>query len=154
MTPERSHPGSGDDPMEQMICFDLYAASQAFTRQYKPLLDPLGLTYPQYLVMLNLWADEPLTVGDIGKRLSLESNTLTPLIKRLQDAGLVTRRRDPADERRVAVGLTDAGRALEARAAHVPSRILDATGMQTSELVELQARLRRLTRHMQAHRGR
>ncbi|WP_298840196.1 MarR family winged helix-turn-helix transcriptional regulator [uncultured Roseobacter sp.] len=137
-----------DDPMEQMICFDLYAASQAFTRVYKPLLEPLGLTYPQYLVMLNLWSDAPLTVGEIGRRVSLESNTLTPLIKRLQEADLVTRRRDPADERRVVVGLTPRGHALSEQAAHVPSCILQATGMEPVELADLQRRLRGLTSRM------
>ena len=131
-----------------MICFDLYAASQAFTRVYKPLLAPLGLTYPQYLVMLNLWSDAPLSVGEIGRRVSLESNTLTPLIKRLQEAGWVTRTRDPEDERRVVVALTDPGKALEAQAAHVPGCILEATGMPPTEIEALQGTLRGLTRRM------
>lgn len=137
-------------PMAPMICFDLYAASQAFTRVYKPLLAPLGLTYPQYLVMLNLWADGSLSVGEIGQRVSLESNTLTPLIKRLQDAGLVTRTRDRADERRVVVALTEAGGALEAQALHVPGCILQATGMPQRDLEALQKTLRGLTRTMLA----
>ncbi|MBW4709473.1 MarR family transcriptional regulator [Roseobacter sp. YSTF-M11] len=131
-----------------MICFDLYAASQAFTRVYKPLLAPLGLTYPQYLVMLNLWADSPLSVGEIGHRVSLESNTLTPLIKRLQEAGLVTRTRDPKDERRVVVALTETGRTLKARADHVPLCILRATGMSSDDLIALQRNLRDLTAAM------
>ncbi len=141
------------DPMEQMICFDLYAASQAFTRAYKPLLEPLGLTYPQYLVMLNLWARAPLTVGHIGQCVGLESNTLTPLIKRLQDAGLVTRERDPGDERRVSVALTAKGAALEPKAVHVPAGILAATGMTPKELLALQKQLRALTRGMQSAVG-
>lgn len=135
--------------MAPMICFDLYAASQAFTRVYKPLLAPLGLTYPQYLVMLNLWSHSPLSVGEIGRRVGLESNTLTPLIKRLQDAGLVTRTRDRDDERRVVVALTAAGRAVQAQAAHVPGCILQATGMAQSDLEALQETLRGLTRTMQ-----
>lgn len=139
--------------MAPMICFDLYAASQAFTRVYKPLLAPLGLTYPQYLVMLNLWSHGRLSVGDIGKHISLESNTLTPLIKRLQDAGLVTRTRDRDDERRVVVALTDMGRALEAQAAHVPGCILKATGMSKDDLEALQRNLRALTRTMLATTG-
>ncbi|MGC3940012.1 MarR family winged helix-turn-helix transcriptional regulator [Roseobacter sp. EG26] len=136
------------DPMEQMLCFDLYAASQAFTRVYSPLLAPLGLTYPQYLVMLNLWSESPLSVGEIGQRVSLESNTLTPLIKRLQDAGLVTRNRDPKDERRVVVALTNKARALEAQARHVPTCISEATGMSLNELTRLQKELRGLTKAM------
>ncbi|WP_299860497.1 MarR family winged helix-turn-helix transcriptional regulator [uncultured Roseobacter sp.] len=141
-------PPTTADPMAPMLCFDLYAASQAFTRVYKPLLAPLGLTYPQYLVMLNLWPDSPLSVGEIGRRVSLESNTLTPLIKRLQEAGLVTRTRDPDDERRVVVALTDRGQALEAQAAHVPGCILEATGMPQAEIEALQRTLRGLTRTM------
>ena len=137
-------------PLERMLCFDLYAANHAFARVYKPLLDPLGLTYPQYLVMLTLWAEAPLSVGEIGGRLGLSSNTLTPLIKRLETAGLVVRARDGADERRVRVDLTDRGRGLADRAAHVPHCVASATGMTHDELRALQLQLRRLSATLDA----
>ncbi|MDU8910847.1 MarR family winged helix-turn-helix transcriptional regulator [Aestuariicoccus sp. MJ-SS9] len=131
--------------LERFLCFDLYAAHQAFGRVYKPLLDPLGLTYPQYLVMTTLWAQSPLSVGQIGRRVGLETNTLTPLLKRMEQAGLIQRRRARDDERRVVVTLTDAGRDMQARAAHVPACVGRATGLDTRELQDLQDRLRRLT---------
>ncbi|MFZ5963171.1 MarR family winged helix-turn-helix transcriptional regulator [Thalassococcus sp. BH17M4-6] len=136
---------TGPVGLEQMICFDLYAANHAFGRVYQPLLEPLGLTYPQYLVMIQLWAEAPLRVGEIGQRLGLGSNTLTPLLKRLEAAGYVTRRRDTDDERRVSVDLTEAGRKLHATADHIPGCVARATGMTMAELRALQAQLRRLS---------
>ncbi|MGY9045905.1 hypothetical protein P775_02345 [Puniceibacterium antarcticum] len=130
--------------LEHMLCYDLYAANHAFGRIYKPLLAPLGLTYPQYLAMLTLWAAAPLSVGEIGRRLGLDSNTLTPMLKRLEGMGLVQRRRDGADERRVSVDLTEAGRAQEAQAAHVPGCAAAATGLSMAELLALQLQLRKL----------
>ncbi len=106
--------------LDRQLCFALYAASGLVTRAYRPLLEPLGLTYPQYLAMLVLWERAPRTVGDLGEALDLDSGTLTPLLKRLETAGFVSRTRDPADERRVLVALTDAGLALRERAAAVP----------------------------------
>ena len=100
--------------LDHQLCFALYAASLAMTKLYKPLLEPLGLTYPQYLVMLVLWQADGLTVSQLGERLALDSGTLTPLLKRLEAAGLVQRLRDTADERRVLLQLTPAGRALKA----------------------------------------
>ena len=110
--------GDGHDRLllERQICFRLYLASTLMTRLYRPHLDEMGLTYAQYLVMLVLWETAPLSVGQIGARLFLDSGTLTPLLKRLEAAGLVVRRRDPGDERRVLVDLTDAGRGLRAAA--------------------------------------
>src|SRR5690349_9051070 len=110
-----SHPAGrtpADDwlALDRQLCFALYSASLAMTRLYKPLLEPLGLTYPQYLVMLALWEDAGHSVGSLGDRLALDSGTLTPLLKRLESMGLVDRVRDPADERRVLVHLTAAGR--------------------------------------------
>ncbi|MCE0505428.1 MULTISPECIES: MarR family winged helix-turn-helix transcriptional regulator [unclassified Roseivivax] len=134
-------PGHG---LEQMLCFDLYAAQNAFGRFYKALLDPLGLTYPQYLVMTALWTEAPLSVGQIGARLGLETNTVTPLLKRLEGAGLVARSRDAADERRVIVAPSEAGLALRSRAAHIPACVLDRLGMDAAEVARLQARLREL----------
>ncbi|OAA29680.1 MarR family regulator [Frankia sp. EI5c] len=112
------------------LCFALYSASRAAIRAYGPVLAELGLTYPQYLTMLVLWeASEPLTVGDIGARLHLDSGTLTPLLKRLEELGLATRTRDRTDERRVLVTLTEPGRALRTRAADVPWRVFQGYGI-------------------------
>jgi DNA-binding MarR family transcriptional regulator len=106
--------------LDEQLCFPLYAAANAIVRQYRPLLEPLGLTYPQYLVMLALWESAPLCVGEIGGRLMLDSGTLTPLVKRLESAGLVHRRRDPDDERRVVIELKAAGHRLRDKARAVP----------------------------------
>lgn len=123
-----------DDPLllDRQICFPLYAASNLINRLYGPVLSPLGLTYPQYLVMLVLWEEQPQSVGALGARLYLDSGTLTPLLKRLEVAGLVTRRRDPSDERRVLIRLTAEGAALRERAIHVPETLMkgkDPTGV-------------------------
>ena len=130
-------------PPDAMICFALYSAAHAMQQAYRPLLDPLGLTYPQYLVLSALWSgQEPPTVGAIGRQLQLESSTLTPLLKRLEAIGLIRRTRDTADERQVRVHLTDDGRAMQARAAHVPDCILERTGMTPQALLALRDRLR------------
>src|SRR5579871_806591 len=92
--------------LDDQLCFSIYAASHAFTRFYKPLLEPLGLTYPQYLVLLTLWENDRLPLKSIGERLGLDSGTLTPLLRRMEDSGLVSRARDRADERQVLVSLT------------------------------------------------
>lgn len=120
-----------------MICFALYSATHAMQQAYKPLLEEIGLTYPQYLVMLTLWDEEGLPVGEIGRRVHLESNTLTPLLKRLEAQGLLRRRRDQQDERQVRIDLTDKGRALRPRAAHIPACILQKTGMDLAALTAL-----------------
>src|SRR5512138_3124386 len=109
--------------LDHQLCFALYSASLAMTKFYKPLLDPLGLTYPQYLVMLVLWEADGVTVSQLGERLSLDSGTLTPLLKRLQAQGLVQRLRDASDERRVLLQLTARGRALKAKALTIPECI-------------------------------
>lgn len=123
--------------LDDLLCFNLYSASQAMGRIYQPHLAELGLTYPQYLVMIVLWEADRRTVGQIGKRIGLESSTLTPLLKRLEAAGLVTRSRSAPDERQVIVTLTEQGRSLRARAAHVPSCILSATGMSLDRAMSL-----------------
>jgi len=123
--------------LDNQLCFALYSASLAMTKVYKTLLDPLGLTYPQYLAMLVLWERDSLTVSELGERLSLDSGTLTPLLKRLEAAGLVQRARSSEDERRVLVSATAAGRKLRARALKVPACLLRATGCTVSELVTL-----------------
>lgn len=124
-----------------MLCFALYSAAHAMQAAYKPLLDPLGLTYPQYLALSALWAEDGQTVGQIGAALMLDSNTLTPLLKRLEQAGWITRRRDSADERQVRLTLTDAGRALGQRAAEVPACFLDSTGLTLDQATVLRADL-------------
>ena len=142
----------GSTALTSLLCFDVYAASRALTRAYRPLLEPLGLTYPQFLVMLSLWEAEegvavsgiPLTVGALGERLSLDSGTLSPLLKRLESVGLVARERSRQDEREVTVLLTGAGRALEARAAHVPGEITRMVGLTGRERLALQFTLRQM----------
>ena len=119
------------DPLklDSMLCFAVYAAGHAFTRFYKPRLDALDLTYPQYLVFLVLWERDDLTVKALGERLFLDSGTITPLIKRLEARGLVERRRDEDDERQVRIRLTTEGRALKARAAAIPLAAAQGSGL-------------------------
>ena len=119
------------------LCFAVYAADHAFTAAYKPLLDPLGLTYPQYLVLLVLWEEEGLSVKEIGQRLHLDSGTLTPVLKRLEKAGFVRRRRDAQDERQVRVELTDKGWDTRTKALEVPRAMICALGQSEPELQEL-----------------
>lgn len=130
--------------LDRQLCFALYSASLSMTKLYKPLLDPLGLTYPQYLAMLVLWEGDGITVSQLGERLMLDSGTLTPLLKRLESAGLLERHRDSADERRVLVRLTAQGRALKRRAAAVPAAVACAAGCPLDELASLTARLKAL----------
>lgn len=130
--------------LDHQLCFALYSAQLAMTQVYKPLLEPLGLTYPQYLVMLVLWEGDGLTVGALGERLRLDSGTLTPLLKRLEAQGLVQRLRDADDERRVLLRLTADGRALQRRALAVPPAVACATGCQIDEIVSLTTRLKTL----------
>ncbi len=134
--------------LDRQLCFALYAASLAMTKLYKPMLEPLGLTYPQYLAMLALWQGDDQTVSQLGERLALDSGTLTPLLKRLESAGLVQRQRDSADERRVLLRLTDAGRALRASALHVPEQMARATGCELGEMTDLTQRLKALRRRL------
>ena len=115
--------------LDEFLCFEVYSANHAFNRVYQPLLEKLNLTYPQYLVMVLLWERDGQTVGELGKRLSLESNTLTPLFKRMETFGYIKRSRDPADERRVHVRLTESGRTLRTKALHIPGCILAAAGL-------------------------
>ncbi len=119
--------------LDNFLCFAVYTAGHAFNRLYKPLLEALGLTYPQYLAMVALWEKDDQTVGELGEKLFLESNTLTPLLKRLEGMGLVTRVRDKADERQVRLQLTEAGRALREKAETVPPCVLDAAGMTAAD---------------------
>jgi DNA-binding MarR family transcriptional regulator len=130
--------------LDKQLCFALYSASLAMTKMYKPLLAPLGLTYPQYLVMLALWEEDGQTVSALGDKLALDSGTLTPLLKRLQAQGALTRERDTVDERRVIVRLSGAGRALKAAARRVPPQVAQATGCELDEIVQLTRQLARM----------
>ncbi|GIG65958.1 MarR family winged helix-turn-helix transcriptional regulator [Phytomonospora endophytica] len=131
--------------LRDQVCFALYSASRAVTGVYRPLLDELGLTYPQFLVLLALWERDGRTVSEIGTALRLDSGTLSPLLKRLEGAGLVDRRRAAADERQVTVHLTDAGSDLRERARTVPARVAEAAGLTTDQLRELRDVLTTLT---------
>ncbi len=130
--------------LSNQMCFAVYSMAHALARTYKPLLEPLGLTYPQYLVMLVLWEKDGLTVKEIGQHLRLDSGTLTPLLKRLQTAGLVHRQRDTSDERQVRIRLTDQGRTLREKAESVPYGLLEATGCSPEEAAALRTLFARL----------
>jgi MarR family transcriptional regulator, organic hydroperoxide resistance regulator len=136
--------------LDEQLCFALYTASRAMTSCYRPMLDALGLTYPQFLVLLVLWERGDSSVTGIGTALQLETGTLSPLLKRLESTGFITRTRQAEDERSVVVGLTDAGRALEERAATVQREVSDATGMTDDEIAALRATLQRLTGNLRA----
>jgi len=131
--------------LENQLCFPLYATSRLVTRLYQPLLEPLGLTYPQYIVLMILWEDAPCPVSQISERALLNTNTLTPLLKRLEQQGVVERRRDPADERRVLISLTDDGAALREPAADVPRCLVESMGVELGEVTGLRDRLKELT---------
>lgn len=130
--------------LDNQLCFALYSASLAMTKLYKPLLDALDLTYPQYLVMLVLWERDKLSVSALGERLSLDSGTLTPLLKRMEQAGFLVRQRSTEDERRVQVSLTAQGKQLKARADSVPACVVAQTGCPLPELMALTRQLQGL----------
>jgi DNA-binding MarR family transcriptional regulator len=132
-----------DNPLalEHQVCFGLAVAARTVIALYRPVLEPMGLTHPQYLVMLALWEHEPVSVKDLSRMLQLEPATLSPLLKRLEAAGLLRRDRSRADERSLAVALTDKGRALREQALEVPPAIVERLGMAIDELMDLHARL-------------
>lgn len=132
--------------LDQQLCFAVYGAAHAFNRAYKPLLEPLGLTYPQYLVMMALWERDEVTVKALGERLGLDSGTLSPLLKRLEQFGVILRQRDPEDERQVLITLTDSGTALKKEALRIMMSIGGATGCTINEMGDLRDRLN-LLRH-------
>ncbi|MCP3168961.1 MarR family winged helix-turn-helix transcriptional regulator [Myxococcus qinghaiensis] len=127
--------------LDEQLCFTLYSTVHLLNRTYRPLLEELGLTYPQYLAMLVLWEEDDVTVKALGERMLLDSGTLTPLLKRLEAAGLVKRERDVLDERQVRIRLTATGRALRAKAECVPVSILEASGLDVEELRDLKERV-------------
>lgn len=120
-----------------MLCFALHSAAQAVHAAYTPLLDPLGLTYPQYLVLASLAQDDGQGMGQLGAQLRLESNTLTPMLKRMEGAGWITRSRDLRDDRKVRLQLTEAGRTLAASATHIPRAFAEKTGLELSQIQDL-----------------
>jgi MarR family transcriptional regulator, organic hydroperoxide resistance regulator len=137
--------GSDVPRLDDQLCFALYAASRAVVQAYQSLLEPLDVTYPQYLVMLVLWEDDDVTVGHLGDRLHLDSGTLTPLLKRLEARGLIERRRARHDERVVEIHLTAAGRALKRKATAVPRELLCKAKLPLDQLVRLRDELHALT---------
>ncbi|CAL9332440.1 Organic hydroperoxide resistance transcriptional regulator [Streptomyces sp. enrichment culture] len=142
-TPHSS--GAASLLLDDQLCFALYAASRAVTGLYRPKLESLGLTYPQYLVLLALWDRDELSVKELGAALQLDYGTLTPLLKRLEAGGLLRRERRPDDERTVILTLTEEGAALRERASSIPSEIGEAMGLETDEFEQMRATLRRLT---------
>jgi len=130
--------------LDEHLCYSIYSASLAIGRAYKPLLDGLGITYPQYLVLNVLWERDPQSVGAIAERLMLESSTLTPLLKRLETAGLVERTRNPADERQVLIQLSDKGHALKGEIRCLADRLLTASGLTLDGLRDLNVQIRAL----------
>ncbi|MFE8582527.1 MarR family winged helix-turn-helix transcriptional regulator [Sphingomonas sp. NCPPB 2930] len=137
-------------PLDEQLCFALYAANMAIQRTYKPLLDQLGLTYPQYLALHVLWEEDGRTIGAIAQRLALESSTVTPLVKRLEAAGLVARERDPQDERQVRVRLTPGGQDLRDRCGCLGEELIARAGMPVDDLRALQAEVQTLRRALEA----
>jgi len=135
-----------DDPLEleRQVCFALSVAARSVVGLYRPLLEPMGLTHPQYLVMLALWQHAPLSVRDLSRLLQLDPGTLSPLLKRLETVGYVDRQRDPSDERSLAVTLTAQGRALRSEAEKIPPAIVTRLGMPMEELEALHAALTRV----------
>ena len=131
-------------PLDSQLCYSLYAASIAVNRTYKPMLDALGLTYPQYLVLSTLWEQDGLGVSAIADRLSLEPSTITPLVKRLESAGFLTRERNPKDERQVIIRLTDKSRPLYEKTACLTDTLLEHSGLTPQKLAKLNARVRKL----------
>jgi DNA-binding MarR family transcriptional regulator len=131
--------------LDRHLCFALYSASRAMTAAYRPVLTEMNLTYPQYLVLLVLWEEERVTVGQLGERLQLDSGTLSPLLKRLEANGFVRRERSRDDERLVDVTLTDAGRQLERRAQCIPEQLFSSTGMTERDAADLRDAVRQLT---------
>ncbi|MET8139364.1 MarR family transcriptional regulator [Sphaerisporangium sp. NPDC005288] len=157
MTPGTPGPAPADTApgaLSELLCFDLYAASRSLTAVYRPLLEPLGLTYPQYLVMVVLWQHDGSTIRDIVDQLQLDYNTVSPLLKRLESRGLLTRRRRADDERTVELALTDEGRALGAAVCHIPAAIGEAVGIDAATIAVLQRTLRQVTASASAYAAR
>lgn len=142
--------------LENQVCFPIYVASRLIIREYQPLLSKLGITYPQYLVMLVLWENDGLTVNQIADKLLLNTNTVTPLLKRIQDQGLLSRERSTEDERRVIVKLTDKGHALKEEAATIPEQLvanLHSDEMSADDLEQMMTQICEVVRHLSEKQG-
>ncbi len=150
VAPAAATPARQPLPLDQQLCFALYAASLAMTRRYQPLLAELGLTYPQYVTLLALWEQDDLTVSALGERVALDSGTLTPLLKRMAAAGWLERLRDPDDERRVRIRLSPAGQALRQRASQVPAALLAGSGVTPAQVRRLTGELQDLRQRLGA----
>ncbi|PWW22508.1 MarR family transcriptional regulator [Geodermatophilus normandii] len=148
MTSGDAHLPAPSVALDDQLCFALYAASRAMTARYRPMLEELGLTYPQYLVMMLLWEEDHQTVGQLGARLALDSGTLSPLLKRLTAAGLVTRHRRVEDERSVAIALTDSGRALRDKAFAISQDMICALDLDVESFADLKQTLNVLTQRV------
>jgi len=135
--------------LENQVCFPLYVASRLITRAYQPMLDEMGITYPQYLVLLTLWENDGQTVNQISKELYLNTNTITPLLKRMEKTGIIARTRSREDERKVLITLTEQGKALKEKAYCIPEEILGKMGQTTSEVFQLKDQLHALIRQME-----
>ncbi|AVP70311.1 MarR family transcriptional regulator [Rhodococcus hoagii] len=144
--PEQDVDWGDVDPLalDRQVCFALAVANRAVLSVYRPLLEPMGLTHPQYLVMLALWGRAPMSVKEIGQALQLDSPTLSPLLKRLESGGLITRTRSAADERQLVVELTEAGKALRTQAERIPGAVVQRLGVSLAELEELHSVLTRV----------
>ena len=134
--------------LEDHLCFSLYACSRAILRLYRPYLDELQLTYPQYLVLVTLWVKQKSTIKELGEVLSLDTGTLTPLLKRMEAAGLVERHRDKKDERIMKIHITNAGQALQEKASCIPQSLLEASGMKQEELNEINVTIKQLLQQL------
>ncbi|SMO76232.1 MarR family winged helix-turn-helix transcriptional regulator [Paracoccus laeviglucosivorans] len=134
--------------LDTQLCFATYAAGLAFNRVYRHQLEPLGLTFPQYITMVSLWTKDGVTTGTLGEEVALETNTLTPMLKRMEAMGLLERRRDTADERRVLVYLTKAGRSLQPKADEIMRCVAEAAGFPMEELMRLTTQMQRLRQNL------
>ncbi|MBR0786649.1 MarR family transcriptional regulator [Bradyrhizobium iriomotense] len=142
MTNQEPKPAAGDRRLDDFLCFAIYSANLAYGRAYKPGLDELGLTYPQWIAIVALWEQDDQTVSELGDKMFLESNTLTPILKKLEAMGYLRRQRDPADERQVRVSLTDAGRRLREKGMHM--NLVKSSGLKPDEFARLQKSVVRL----------
>jgi len=140
--------------LDEFLCFAVYSANHAFNRVYQPLLKEPGLTYPQFIALVLLWQEDDQTVGDLGQKLFLQSNTLTPMLKRLESLGYIKRSRDSADERQVRIRLTEAGRKLQVRASEIVRSVRDATGLQEKQVKELTAEVIALRKALETQTSR
>lgn len=153
MTAQSADPADAELPqVEDLLCFSIYSAGLAFNQLYRPLLEEIGLTYPQFLVMTALWSEEGRSVKQLGEALYLDSSTLTPLLKRLEAAGLIARSRNPRDERQVLLSVTDQGNGLRAKAAAVSCAIRDAVGIDSATAGALRAGLDGIRDKIHEHR--